>query len=151
MQKNNEYAIFLKITLWPENQELSVYIIRIILAYVAIYRVLSTKLPDLHKQTRYSYGWVLYFYFYCRSLYPQNNDPFLLSNLLIQYTYMYMWCEHLRAIGITERINGRVDIDGRRKENLDSRGLSSAYKASSDETRGEIFEESAKKNQEQGM
>lgn len=86
------------------------------------------------------------FYFYSCLLYPQNDDPFLLSNLLIQYTYM--WCEHLRAIGITERIDGRVDIDGRRKENLDSRGLSSAYKASSDETRGEIFEESAKKNQE---
>lgn len=87
------------------------------------------------------------FYSYCRSFYPRNNDPFLLSNLLIQY----MWYEHLRAIDVTERIDGCVDIDGRRKENLDSRGISSTHKASSDETGGKIFEESTEKNQEQGM
>lgn len=83
------------------------------------------------------------FYVCCRSLYSRKNNPFLLSNLLIRYT-----SEHLCAIGVTERLDGCVDIDGRRKENLDSRGISSTHKASSDETGGEIIEESTKENQE---
>lgn len=85
------------------------------------------------------------FYVYCRSLYSWNNNPFFTVKFIDP---IYMWCEHLSAIGVTERLDGCVDIDGRRKENLDSRGISSTHEASSDETGGEIIEESTKENQE---
>lgn len=57
---------------------------------------------------------------------------------------------HLHAIDVTERIYGSVNIDRRREEDVDSRRISRAHEASSDETRGEISEENTKKNQEQG-
>lgn len=54
-------------------------------------------------------------------------------------------------IDIIERIDGNVDTDGGREEDLDSWRISCTHEAPSDETGGEILEESTKKNQEQGM
>jgi len=60
--------------------------------------------------------------------------------------YVHINVMHLRVIDVTERIDGNVGINGRRKKNFTSRRISRAYKITSDETRGKILKKNTQEN-----